>query len=291
MNFSNNAFPFFKDSGIGLSEYFRMPCSSIGKYSFCKFYKLFANWLLIFKKRTNFIDNVGQSSACNSPVQLIPMIGITCIPVYEVDCSAESLEQPFKNRVLGIIALKHYFIHRIWFVFCFRFNNSERTFSIYKSSQISKIFLGWFNCISRCFKFALLIFRDQICVMFYRFHFFYKTNSFFDAARFGEFYKNSRFFRFFHQIINNAFGKINTVLLLVIKMINRFMCGIYNFRGRYSSLKKLFKPQQNLFIGRNNIQMAYEFTKAFANVKTPISIYVTSCVSKIGIFYHASNIA
>lgn len=292
MNSLNNSFSFFQDSCIGYTEFFCVPCSSIGKNKIDEFNKFFTDWFFILKKWQNFTNNVGQGCPRKSPGQLVSLFCISSVPVDEMYLASESFDEPFKNRSLRVVALKLNLINIVWLVFGFIFLNSKAAFSVYKSSQVSEVALCWLNCFFVGFKLKFMGLGNKISKIFRETHSINKQHFLVNIFGKGEINKDFCFITLFYEIWKNQLSKLNSYFLLKRELIKKLVIDeLRFFRRAYRSSECFLKPIENVFISRRNNKMNDKFFTVFIYMEAAIAVYVTSCISQISICIHANNIA
>ena len=290
-----NLFSFLKYRLIELSEFRAVSAyaSVEGDDCFLESDQLFANWFFVNKERMNFVQNLKQCIRRESPCHLVSLRRRFVASINKMKLTPESLYEPFKAWCFCIIALQKDFIRRIGSIFRMAFLNIQTAFRINKSSQICITRILGHNSVSKWSKFFFNRRFNDVVKFFGISH---SCNSGFfrkDIIVVDEFFKNNTLFVFLYNEFF-YYKKIFKNRAFNHQTLNLFPNRIATSLAAEIPSKFSLKPLKVLQACRVNYSHSSISSPAsgsiFPNVKAAITVKITSCISKIGIFNHAMRI-
>jgi hypothetical protein len=287
-----NNISFFQDRSIEFSKTRAIRAWTVVSIESCfiKFNQLIADWFFVLKERRNFLQERIKSFRRKSPCHLVSLRCVSITSINEVKLSSESFRQPIEATGFRVVALKLNFISRIRSFFGKVALNAQTTFSINKSCKISQITHRGINSIFDFLKFFFNGMGNKVAKIFKIFHLNDKIISF--RSFVSKFFKDIKFFSFFHKKWLNALECFKELSFKNISVYG-FCIGICMTSCHYRATKYCLEPMHVFNMSRVNNYIASwtdsSFSVNFAYIETPVSIEITSSISKIGVFNHIQN--
>lgn len=254
---------------------------------FKKFHQLQSNWFFVFQIRNYFGKKFSQIGRRHRPHDLISMRRILGFSTYKTQTSSPSLKNPFDCGGFSIVACKNWFVNKVFAAVSSISRQTKTAFCVYKSGNIRKFLLRKkFNLFALSKSFHGL-FVNKILSIFQFFKM--KIQSFLFFFRCGVIKICNQFslFFFFYKIRKEDLGKKITFFPSKVKMKLRFLVlKFYSFICKFIDTSKLIREKfYDLWIYRRNNEDKSIFRCArwpyvFRNMKTSVSISVTSCIGK-----------
>jgi hypothetical protein len=161
------------------------------------------------------------------------------------------------------------------------FANVQTALCINESSKIGIVHFRGYAGISDRFYVFFERMGNKIRLFFENFHGFQEGYSIFSKVRTSEFEENITFLTFLDKKRSNSWKK-SIALLGKHKMIRWNSIFLTRLFDVYASFKMSLKPFDVVEMGRNDRKGVLKKWRSpdFSNVKAPISINITSCVSQ-----------
>lgn len=249
------------------------------KNQLSKFNHFFANWFFVNQKGSYALKNRIKLKICNSPKHLVSTIFNVAL-IQKMELASESSRCPIKKWRFRVVTLQLCSVGRVFASGLHRLVNIKTAFGVYKSGQIGTIYRCNSASISNGFNLCFYRIRYQFAVFFSNFHGLDKRLSAFFEGRFSEIKKNVALISFFNKIWSNSWQEAVS-FFGENKMIRWNSILLSRFFNLNCPFKVIFEPFNVIDISGNNRKGVLKKWRSFyfSNVKAPVSIYITSCVS------------
>lgn len=250
---------------------------------FSHFHHLFADGFFRCQKWMNSLKNRIKLQVGYSPKHLISTIWDFAF-VQEMKLTSKSLGNPIKNWRFCVVALKLRAITKRLASFLHSPADIETAFGVYISSKIRKIVFCRYLSIFYRIQLIFYVPLDKVGFFLVRIHDFYDRvfkNLSVDRSKFLE---KEIFVSFFYKKFSNVWKTFKTFFGKSKMVGNRSIAGS-GLNGSNGAVESISEPHNWFFSYRNNHEVASPFL--ITNLKTSVSVYIASCVSKIsGIHEH-----